>query len=107
MKNNHLSQDLKELLNVSNELCVSLIIPQNELPSMKKLDKIAIDHVIEKLGRVLNQSHDAAVAAQVIDKLKKIEVDLSRINGVKGIGIFISGSLFKLLTFPFEVKEKI
>ncbi len=107
MKNNHISSDLKELLSVKDELCVSLIIPLNEIPTMRRLDKIAIDHAITKLKKVLEQSHEASVVAEFIEKFRKLEGDLQGITGAKGIGIFASSSVFKLLTFPFEVQEKV
>src|SRR5690606_1133919 len=100
MKNNQISEDLKELLSVKNELCVSLIIPMSELPSMRKLDKNTIDHSIDKLKKLLEHQHDSSVVSEFIAKLKSLEGDLTNIAGVKGIGIFISQSLFKLVTFP-------
>ena len=70
MKNNHLSNDLRELLNAKEDLCVSLVIPMNELPSMKKLDKIVIDHSIDKLKTLLDKNYDASLVSQFTDKLR-------------------------------------
>src|SRR5688572_14909451 len=107
MKKHNLSEDLKELINATDPLCVSLIIPQNEIPSKRKLDRIAIEHAIAKLDSLLRQGYDPSVVNEFTGKLKNIGDDLTRIEGVKGMGIFISKSIFKVITFPFEVKEKI
>jgi hypothetical protein len=107
MKKHNLSSDLKELLNTKDDLCVSLIIPQNEVPAKRKLDRIAIDHAIDKLELLLTKNYEVALVNQLIDKLKSVGEDLNAINGVKGLGLFVSKSLFKIVTFPFEVKEKI
>ena len=58
MKKNSLSDDLRQLLKVQDELCISLIVPMNELPSMRKLDKIALDHAISKLEKLLENGYD-------------------------------------------------
>lgn len=107
MKNNPISTELKELLGTRDELCVSVIIPMNEIPTMKKLDRIAIDHAIEKLKRALEQDHDASVVSAFIDRFRALENDLMSIAGVKGIGIFASKSVFRIIPFTFPVKEKI
>lgn len=107
MKNNHLSPELRDLLNVNDDLCVSIIIPLNELPSMKKMDRIVIDHAIEKLQKLLDHKYDSSLVNELIGKLRVAGDELSRITGAKGLGIFISKSLYKVITFPFEVREKI
>jgi hypothetical protein len=107
MKKHNLSADIQELVNTKDELCVSLIIPQNEVPSQRKLDRIAIDHAIEKLEMLLGKGYDPGTVSELISKLRSIGEDLNAINGVKGIGLFASKSIFKIISFPFEVKEKI
>lgn len=107
MKNNHMSSDLKELLETKDELCISLIVPMNEVPSMKKLDKIAIDHAITKLEKLLEKDYDQKIVGQAMEKFRTLGTDLGNIQGVKGIGVFASSKMFRIVTFPFEVQEKI
>jgi hypothetical protein len=107
MKNLPHSPELSELLNVENELCVSLICPLSEQPSLKRMDRVAIDHAIEKLRKLLENSQDTAIVSELITRLKGMEENLSRITGAKGIGVFISRSVFRVVTFPFEVTEKV
>lgn len=107
MKNHPISAELKELLDTRDELCVSVIIPMNEIPSMRKLDKITIDHAIDKLQKILEQDHSVNVVSEFITRFRSLESDLMSISGVKGVGIFASKSVFRIITFPFEVQEKI
>src|SRR5688572_5745403 len=107
MKNRNISPELKELINSKSKLCISMIIPLNNIPSFKKINSIVTDHAIEKLEDLLNQGYEASLVNQFISKLKNFEDNIKNINGVKGIGIFISSEIFRIVTFPFEVIEKI
>jgi hypothetical protein len=107
MKNNTISPTLKALIAEKADVCVSMIIPLHEIPSFKKMDTIVVDHAISKLRALMEPVYDANIVKEFIEKIKYLKDDIKYINGVKGIGIFISEKTFHTETFPFEVKEKI
>jgi hypothetical protein len=107
MKNNTISPILKTLISEKSDLCVSMIIPLHEIPSFKKMDSIVVDHAIAKLKALMEPSYPPAIVSEFISKISYLKDDVRRVNGVKGIGIFMSDKTFHTETFPFEVQERI
>jgi hypothetical protein len=107
MKNQSISPELKELITEKNGACVSMIIPLDELPSHFKINEIVTKQAHEKLEEQLQASVDPDTADLLKDKLNSLKNQVSRNTGVKGIGIFLSEKITTIMTFPFEVKEKI
>lgn len=107
MKNNRISPELKSLINEKSGLCVSMIIPLHEIPSFKKLDSIVVDHAINKLRAQMEPAYDQQIVNEFIEKVKYLKDDVRNINGVKGLGVFMSEKVFHTETFPFDVKERV
>ncbi len=107
MKNPTVSPVLKNLISERSDLCVSMIIPLHELPSFKKMDTIVVDHAIAKLKALMEPSYPPDIVTEFIGKISYLKDDVKRVNGMKGIGIFMSDKTFHTETFPFEVQEKI
>jgi hypothetical protein len=105
MKNTNISAILKELITSRGGTCASLIIPVHELPAEKTADNLAIDHAVDKLAELLNDKDP--VHSNIISNAKELAGQAKDINGVSGIGIYVSENIARLATFPFEVKEKI
>jgi hypothetical protein len=103
--NTKLSEDLRELLQHKDGLCASLIIPLQKVPGGTSTDRLEIRHILEKLRSKLSEmNHQDSV---LLEKAEKLCHQAAEIKGEHGAGIFVSYKLEKLLTFPFEVKEKV
>jgi hypothetical protein len=107
MKNKNLSQELIELLHPADDLCITLILPLHEFSNEKKLDRIMISHTIDKLKQLLLPYNDPKLLNEFIGKLAQLKDLVLQMRGVKGIGVFMSKSVFRIISFPFEVTEKI
>jgi hypothetical protein len=107
MKNQNISPELKELITEKNGACVSMIIPLDELPSHFKINEIVTKQAYEKLEEQLQASVDPDTGEFLKNKLTSLKNQVSRNAGIKGIGIFLSEKISTIMTFPFEVKEKI
>ncbi len=107
MKNTQLSSELKNLIAEKSNVCVSLVIPLHQMPLFKKIDSLVVDHAIRKLQALMSPRYDAPLVKEFIEKVKYLKDDIRYINGVKGIGIFMSENTFYTTTFPFEVQERI
>jgi hypothetical protein len=107
MKNKNLSQELTELLQTKEDLCITLILPLHETANDKKLDRIMVSHAIDKLKQLMLPYNDPKLLEEFIGKLSQLKDVVLKMRGIKGVGVFMSRSLFRLVSFPFEVSEKI
>jgi hypothetical protein len=105
MKNPNVSEEIKRLLTHKGGLCASLIIPVHSIPSEKPTDRIEIEHSIEKLkSKFAQMNKQESILLKKVNEIKNQVID---IKGEYGVGIFVSGEISMITTFPFEVKEKI
>lgn len=97
--------ELKELIGHHDGLCASLILPVHGIPSEKPVDRLEIDHAIEKLKSLFTKMNKQD--SQILEKIENLKEQAKSIQGENGLGIFASHDVAKLTTFPFDVKEKI
>src|SRR4051812_34237873 len=108
MKKNKISQDLADLIQgKSVQPCISVIIPLHREPAFRKEDAIMVDHAMEKLGQLLKGRYDSAVVDLLMQNVQGVKEMIADLRGARGAGVFFSPALFRLIGFPFEVKEKI
>lgn len=99
---------LNELKNNTGTPCVSLIMPTHAISS---------EHLIEdiEMKKMLNMAKDLVYAKcgkknggeEILKKLKELSINMNYEPNSKGIGFFVSPSISRLVSFPFDVKEKV
>src|SRR5438128_346808 len=105
MKNTNLSEDLKELVSHNGGICASIILPVHGIPSEKQVDRLEIEHAVNKLKTQFEaMNHPKTNILVKVQQLKELAKSL---QGGNAVGIYVSDSVSKLVTFPFDVKEKI
>jgi hypothetical protein len=97
--------ELKELIGHRQGLCASLILPVHDIASEKNVDRLEIDHAIEKLKTLFSQMNKPD--SEILKKIDELKEQAKQIKGENGLGIFASHDVAKLTTFPFDVKERI
>lgn len=107
MKNQNISPELKELIRGKSAACVSMILPMDEVPSNFRINEIVSKNAHQKLNEQLHLGTEPETAELIKDKLNSLKNQLTSSTGVKGLGVYLSEKITTIMTFPFEVKEKI
>jgi hypothetical protein len=105
MKNTIQNGELKELIGQNGGFCASLILPVHGIPSEKQVDRLEIERAVNKLKEQLEQINHPK--SSILEKIKELKEQAQSIQGGNAVGIFVSDSVSKIVSFPFEVKEKI
>lgn len=100
--------DLKELLAVKGEPCISVIL-STELKSFDDKEKIQLQFkkTLIEVDMLLNEKFKASVVKELMNPIKDIvrKIDLRTVQ--KGVGIFVKEGFSRLVEFPFPVTERI
>lgn len=99
---------LTTLLNATDEICVSIIIPIHRHAADKDIDRIEIKNIVQRAKQYMHCAYnltDANLLATRIDELS--ELIKNNNAAYSGLGLFISPSVKELIHFSFPVTEKL
>lgn len=103
------NKEIEQLLNETSWPCVSVIVPVHKLSPERIKNKKVVKEAISDVEMLLKQN-DAISDSDLNMLIQKLDeavetIDFNHSN--KGIGIFVSPNLMKIIQFPFPVIEKI
>ena len=93
---------------IRNEPCVSIIVPvHKESKKEKEQDSIVVNNAINSAIGTLTGRYGEKKVEYLLSKLKRLSNGIQNVKDALGLGIFLSKDVSKVVSFPFEVQEKV
>ena len=102
-------QEIEELVDHSEQMCVSIILPTHHLTPERFQDALVFKKIVAEVKNLLNDKENESKKdiTRVIENLEKQYALIDFNHSLDGIGIFVSPTVSKMIKFPFPVIEKI
>jgi len=100
--NNLKEQELKELVTPF----ISIIIPLKTEINEQHWNNLKIDKIRKKTLNQIHQSFDKDIALKLEANFEQLISQIKPNHQLKGIGLYFSPESYRIIEFPFDVKEK-
>ncbi|MDI1355220.1 MAG: hypothetical protein PSX36_09890 [bacterium] len=88
--------------------CVSVIVPTHTTAPDRQLDELEVKKMLERAEDLVKHKFGKKNSGEeVIKKLYALAKKIDYIHNGKGIGVFVSPEVARLVKFPFPVVEKV
>jgi hypothetical protein len=103
------NKEISSLVDYSAPFCISIVAPVHHLSPERQQDHLVIKKAVEAAKTLLKMkaSKKDSSAQMLTAKLDEAYQQIDFLHVEKGIGIFVSADLAKVVHFPFEVHQKI
>lgn len=102
-----MKRKLNELKSIVAENCITIILNTHRTAPDNLKDKIVLKNLITEAENRLLESTDKRVAANLIERIKKLEATIDHTHNLESLILFVNEDVSEIMRLPMKVEDRV